>query len=100
MKTTVLLAVFLSGTLLVGCNGSSHHDEADASPAPEPARMKFRVQEVVDQQQGGLVGLRYGVPQDWKAGGRFNWTYSDLYNPLRVSTRAESPDGSAWLETY
>ena len=100
MKKIVVIAAFLFGALLVGCNKSSQIGMGITNGSPAAARTKFRVQEVIDQKQGGLVGLRYAVPQDWKAGGRFNWNYSDLYTPLHVSTRAEAPDGNAWLETY
>ncbi|MEO5925677.1 MAG: hypothetical protein ABIR70_17780 [Bryobacteraceae bacterium] len=64
------------------------------------AKTKFRVQVVADKTQGGLVGLRYAVPADWKADGRFDWNYKDLYTPLHIFTRAEAPDGSAWVETF
>ena len=100
MKKIVVVVAFLFGALLVGCNKSSHGGNGIMDASPAAPRTKFRVQEVIDQKQGGLVGLRFAVPQDWKAGGRFNWNYSDLYTPLHVSTRAEAPDGSAWLETF
>jgi hypothetical protein len=98
MKKIVVWVAFLSGALLVGCKSSTRNNEGSSSPAAP--RTKFRVQEVADQKQGGLVGLRFAVPQDWRAGGRFDWNYRDLYTPLRVSTRAEAPDGSAWVETF
>ena len=76
-------------------------NSAPSSPLAAAApKTRFRVQEVADRTQGGLVGLRFAVPQDWRAGGRFDWNYRDLYTPLRVSTRAEAPDGSAWVETF
>ena len=98
MKKTVALFSLLAVAIALGCSSSSHGILNGSSPAA--SRTKFRVQEVVDQQQGGLVGLRFAVPQDWTAGGKFDWNYSSLYTPLRVSTRATAPDGSAWLETY
>jgi hypothetical protein len=61
---------------------------------------KFRVQEVADKDQGGLIAVRFAAPQDWKASGLIEWHYSDLYTPVRFSSRAEAPDGSAWIETY
>ncbi|MEI9814460.1 MAG: hypothetical protein WDO18_18260 [Acidobacteriota bacterium] len=91
MAGTALLALLA----FTGCGKSDSNSVSAAA-----AKTKFRVQEVADKTQGGLVGLRYAVPQDWKADGRFDWNYSDLYTPLRVSTRAEAPDGSAWVETY
>src|ERR1019366_8249138 len=100
MKKIVVVVAILFGALLVSCNKSSHSVSGEMDASPAAPRTKFRVQEVIDQKQGGLVGLRYAVPQDWQAGGRFNWNYSDLYTPLHVSTRAEAPDGSAWLETF
>ena len=66
----------------------------------EPSKVKFRVQEVADKDQGGLIAVRFAAPQDWKANGLLEWHYSDLYTPVRFSSRAESPDGSAWIETY
>jgi hypothetical protein len=64
------------------------------------AGTKFRVQEVVDAPQGGLVAFRFAVPQDWKASGHIEWHYNDLYTPMRAFARAQAPDGSAWIETY
>jgi hypothetical protein len=64
------------------------------------AKVKFRVQEVADKDQGGLIAVRFAAPQDWKANGLLEWHYNDLYTPVRFSSRAESPDGSAWIETY
>src|SRR5262249_1710310 len=61
---------------------------------------KFRIQEIVDAPQGGLVAFRFAVPQDWKADGHIEWHYNDLYTPMRAFSRAEAPGGSAWLETY
>jgi hypothetical protein len=65
-----------------------------------PAKTKFRVLEVADKDQGGLIAVRFAAPQDWKANGLLEWHYNDLYTPVRFSSRAESPDGSAWIETY
>src|SRR5450631_3866355 len=64
------------------------------------AKTKFRVEEVGDKDQGGLIAVRFAAPQDWKANGLLEWHYNDLYTPVRFSSRAESPDGSAWIETY
>src|SRR3982751_720585 len=65
-----------------------------------PAKTKFRIQEVVDKEHGGLTAVRFSAPEDWKANGLLEWHYNDLYTPVRFSSRAESPDGSAWIETY
>ncbi len=65
-----------------------------------PPKTKFRVQEVADKDHGGLIAVRFAAPQDWKANGLLEWHYNDLYTPVRFSSRAESPDGSAWIETY
>src|ERR1022692_2494833 len=47
-------------------------NSAPSSPLAAAApKTRFRVQEVADRTQGGLVGLRFAVPQDWRAGGRF-----------------------------
>ena len=67
---------------------------------PALTKVKFRVQEVADKDQGGLIAVRFAAPQDWKASGLLEWRYNDLYTPVRFSSRAESPDGSAWIETY
>jgi hypothetical protein len=86
---------------LAACNRSNTATARESQSGFKAAsKTRFRVQEVADRTQGGLVGLRFAVPRDWKAGGRFDWNYSDLYSPLRVSTRAEAPDGSAWVETF
>jgi hypothetical protein len=69
-------------------------------PPVTAPRTKFRVQELADPKQGGMIALRYAVPQDWRAGGSFDWDYTHLYNPVRSHTRAEAPDGSAWVETF
>jgi hypothetical protein len=80
---------------------------ADAAqpPAPPPnppaiARPRFRVQPVFDPTMGGMLAYRFAVPQDWKAAGKTDWNYRDLYEPLRMHARAEAPDGSAWFEGY
>src|SRR5690349_5085070 len=90
MTKTLALGSLLLGALLVGCSSSTRGILNGASASA--SRTKFRVQEVVDEKQGNLVALRYAVPQDWTAGGRFDWNYNSLYAPLRISTRAQSPD--------
>jgi hypothetical protein len=67
---------------------------------PALTKVKFRIQEVADKDQGGLIAVRFAAPQDWKASGLLEWRYNDLYTPVRFSSKAESPDGSAWIETY
>lgn len=107
MKRMIPAAACSRGALAVACVlaalaagcGTVKQAIQNGSAAVAAEHTKFRVQEVVDQKQGGLVGLRYAVPQDWNAGGKFDWNYSRIYLPLRVSTRSEAPDGSAWLET-
>ncbi|MEP6962126.1 MAG: hypothetical protein ABI995_08610, partial [Acidobacteriota bacterium] len=86
--------VFLTaGALILGACSTA------AGPSAVTAT-KFRVQEVTDPQNGGLVVFRHAIPQDWKADDRLEWKMSDLYTPVRAYSRAEAPDGSAWLETY
>ena len=49
---------------------------------------------------GGMLAYRFAVPQDWKAAGKADWNYRDLYEPVRIHSRAEAPDGNAWFEGY
>lgn len=90
--------------LLLATLASCSRDSGQASGArkmdPALAKVKFRVQEVADTKQGGLIAVRYAAPEDWKASGLLEWHYNDLYTPVRFSSRAEAPDGSAWIETY
>ncbi len=121
---SISAAALLALMVLSGCNqsdsangiasqspqtgGAKPASRPASSPDPRPAsppkaaasRAKFRVQEVADPKMGGLVGVRFAVPEDWRAGGRFDWNYRDLYTPLHVFSRAEAPDGSAWVETF
>ena len=88
------LPVVLVVLMLAGCGKTSQQ------AGSAPSKVKFRVQEVADKDQGGLIAVRFAAPQDWKASGLLEWRYNDLYTPVRFSSRAESPDGSAWIETY
>jgi hypothetical protein len=92
----ILLPVMLLATL-AGC---SKETPAALKIDPALAKIKFRVQEVADKDQGGLIAVRFAAPQDWKSSGLLEWHYSNLYTPVRFSSRAESSDGSAWIETY
>lgn len=64
------------------------------------AQTRFRTETIADTTHGGVVAVRYAVPQDWRAAGSLTWTYSDVSWPVRVGARAEAPDGSAWIEAY
>ena len=73
---------------------------AAAAPAPDAAKMQFRVQPIVDKQQGGLVLATITVPQDWKVTSKVEWNYQNVSAPVRATVRAEAPDGSAWVEYF
>ncbi len=73
---------------------------AQDAPGSPPARVRFRTETIVDRAHGGVVAVRYVVPQDWRAAGTVTWAYSDVSAPVRLAARAEAPDGSAWLEAY
>lgn len=62
--------------------------------------LRFRAYEVHDEQQGGLVVSRIMVPEQWKVTSKVVWNYSDVSQPVRAWARAESPDGSAWVEFF
>ena len=62
--------------------------------------IKFRAYEIRDQQQGGLVVSRIMIPEQWKATSKVVWNYSDVSLPVHAWARAESPDGSAWVEFF
>lgn len=63
-------------------------------------RMEFRVHEIRDEQQGGLVISRITVPVQWKVTSKVTWNYANVSLPVRAVARAESPDGSAWVEFF
>jgi hypothetical protein len=75
-------------------------NDEQASPAAQLARTRFRTETIVDRTHGGVVAVRFAVPQDWRAAGSVTWTYSDVSWPVRLAARAEAPDGSAWIEAY
>ena len=87
-------SVLVTLLTLAGCSKDAQQSGSN------PSKVNFRVQEVADKAQGGLIAIRFAAPQDWKANGLLEWHYNDLYTPVRFSSRAESPDGSAWIETY
>ncbi len=89
-----VFSVLVTLLTLAGCSKDAQQASSN------PSKVKFRVQEVADKDQGGLIAVRFAAPQDWKANGLLEWRYNDLYTPVRFSSRAESPDGSAWIETY
>ena len=60
----------------------------------------FRTHPVTDTQQGGLVVATIDVPVDWRVDSRVEWRYGDVSLPVRVSLRAQAPDGSAWVEFF
>ena len=68
--------------------------------AAQPGRIDFRPFQVIDKAQGGLVVGTFAVPKDWQAQSQVDWQYSNVSFPVRIGTRMQAPDGSAWLETY
>lgn len=72
---------------------------AQAAPGNAPA-LQFRVHQIVDQQQGGLVLATITVPTQWHVTSRVQWTYSNVSHPVRAIIRAEAPDHSAWVELF
>lgn len=117
IKERAWTGVLLLGALVALATGCSERGDAPvsgrataaapATAAERPARprgaapqMQFRVQPVVDQQQGGLVVATITLPQSWKFASRVEWRYQDVSHPVRVGARAEAPDGSAWVEFF
>lgn len=62
--------------------------------------MHFEPVEIVDKKQGGLVAANIMVPQGWRTSARIDWDYTSANNPSQGQFRAESPDGSAWVEGF
>ena len=62
---------------------------AIAQAAPS---LRFRVYEVRDEQQGGLVLSRIMIPERWKATSKVVWNYGDVSLPVHAVARVESPD--------
>jgi len=72
-----------------------------ATTAPAAASpIQFRIEPIIDRQQGGLVLATLTVPQDWKVVSKVEWKYQDVSHPVRAMARAEAPDGSAWVEYF
>jgi hypothetical protein len=97
------IVVFSAVLAMSGCSQEAAKSSGGSTPAkhePSTPKVKFRIQEVADTQQGGLIALRYAVPQDWKTSGGLEWHYNDLYTPVQLHIRAEAPDASAWIESY
>ena len=95
-----LASVLTLALTSVACSKDAATTSSTTKVDPALNRIKFRIQEAADRDQGGMIAVRFAVPQDWKADGHVEWRYNDLYTPVRFSSRAESPDGSAWIETY
>lgn len=62
--------------------------------------MEFRTHAIVDEQHAGLVVATISVPAQWRVRSSVQWRYSDVSLPVRAWARAESPDGSAWVEFF
>jgi hypothetical protein len=89
--------------LAAGCSDDGSAPTAGGAAPRRPAaaaRVQFRVQPIVDEQQGGLVVATITVPQSWTVQSRVVWKYEDASHPVRAAARAEAPDGSAWVEYF
>lgn len=71
-----------------------------AAQSTAPGKMTFREYSVIDSQQGGLTAATFLVPEQWTVTSRVVWTYADVSHPIRIAARAQSPDGSAWVEFF
>jgi hypothetical protein len=63
-------------------------------------RLAFRTHAITDPQQGNLTIATIAVPVQWRVSQSVQWNYKDVSNPIRIFARAESPDGSAWVEFF
>jgi hypothetical protein len=71
-----------------------------AADAVAQGRMAFRTHAITDPQQGNLTVATIAVPQQWRVSQSVHWNYRDVSHPLRIFAKAESPDGSAWVEFF
>ena len=71
-----------------------------ADACAQGGRMPFRTHAITDPQQGNLTIATIAVPVQWRVSQSVQWSYKDVSNPLRIFARAESPDGSAWVEFF
>lgn len=92
----LLFVITLVALNVLGCVGLL------AAPGVSLAkpRLDFRVHEIRDEQHGNLVVARVSVPVQWKVTSKVAWNYADVSLPVRAWARAESPDGSAWVEWF
>ena len=67
---------------------------------PALTKVKFRIQEVADKDQGGLIAVRFAAPAGLEGKRPPRMALQRPVHARRFSSRAESPDGSAWIETY
>jgi hypothetical protein len=110
MIRTRLSQVLALGVVLPLVAACSHGDDRkapsgnapsdSARPAEVVPKIQFRVQPIIDKQQGGLVLGTITVPQDWKVVSHVEWNYQNVSHPVRATARAEAPDGSAWVEYF
>lgn len=68
--------------------------------AAQDGRLAFRTHAITDPQQGNLTIATIAVPAQWRVSQSVTWRYADVSNPLRIFARAESPDGSMWVEFF
>ena len=71
-----------------------------AGASAQGGRLQFRTHAITDPQQGNLTIATIAVPVQWRVSQSVQWNYKDVSNPLRIFARAESPDGSAWVEFF
>lgn len=62
--------------------------------------LAFRVQPITDPQLGHLTIGTIAVPEQWRVKQSVQWRLQDVSQPLHVYARAESPDGSMWVEFF
>jgi len=93
------MALLLAARAAYAEQAAVNNDPPSASASAPAPTMQFRVEPIVDKQQG-LVLATITVPQDWKVGSQVHWNYQDVSHPVRAGARAEAPDGSAWVEYF
>lgn len=71
-----------------------------AQAAAQGGRLAFRVQPITDPELGHLTIGTIAVPEQWRVKQSVHWRLQDVSQPLHVYARAESPDGSMWVEFF
>lgn len=71
---------------------------APPPPASRAPEVRFRLHTITDTQQGNLAAGTIAIPENWRVQSRIEWHYGNVTVPVHAWVRAESPDGSAWVE--